>query len=517
MNDPGPSSTGAGDKPVQQQRFGHYRVTNVLGTGFTTAVYRCESEGIGRPVVVKALRSTTGRESVFFRRFEREARLLASLRHPNVIELFDYDAGVAGERPPFMVLEHVEGATLREILDRTPRLEPEEAAAIALEIARGLAHAHARGVVHRDVKPANVLVGRSAVAAGPRDSAPATDPIVVKVLDFGVAQHDGGDVDGEAGEAIGTPAYMSPEQLLGETIDARSDQFALGIVLYQMLAGARPFDGDDGRPAIQRIRRDPPRPLERSGVTVPRALERVVVRLLAKRPSDRFERTEEVIAELAAFLEPRVESIADLSALHRRVLARAGVLDERRGLREEIVSQRVGAVRGGPIRVRAVPLAPTLIGVALALVAMAVGGTTIQARLGGIREKEAPRAAPSALGDPGALPDAARIRVLVRPWAEVLVDGKRVDVTPLRQPIAVRPGRHVVLLQHPDATERRVVEVAPGQLVTVDVALPVAGANTADEFLPPPAQPPPSASVSAKPSGAPVPSTLNQPNQPNPE
>ena len=523
MNDARPGDEAPSGRGQPPARFGHYRVTGAIGTGISTAVYQAEAEGIARPVVIKVLRSTTGRESVFFRRFEHEARLLASLRHPNVIELFDYDAGAAGERPPFMVLEHIEGATLREILERTPRLPAEEAAAIALEIARGLAHAHARGVVHRDVKPANILVGRTAVEARSRE--PLDDRIVVKVLDFGVAQKDGTDVDGpdaEGGDAIGTPAYMSPEQLLGESIDARSDQFALGIVLYQLLSGVRPFDGDDGRPAIQRIRRDPPRPLERTGVTVPRALERIVLRLLAKRPADRFERTDEVAAELARFLEPRVDSMADLSPLHRRVLARAGVLDERRGapdsrgkgsaiasaIHEEAPESRATTMRAAPLRVRSVPLRPALFGVGFAVLAMAAGGSLIQARLGGIREREAPRAVASSGGDLG---DGARIRVLVRPWAEVILDGKRIDVTPLAQPIAVRPGRHVVLLQHPSATERRVVEVAQGQIVTVDVVLAVPAPNTADEFLPPPTQAPPSASAPPKPSAAPVPSSLVQP------
>ncbi len=483
-------------------RFGHYRVTGTLGNGFTTAIYRADAEGIGRTVVLKVLRSTAGRESAFFRGFEREGRLLASLRHPNIIELFDYDAGATGERPPFMVLEHVDGATLRDVLQRTPRVEPEEAAAIALEVARGLAHAHARGIVHRDIKPANILVGRTSTA-----DATTGDRVVVKVADFGVA-HERTDNEGDASEAIGTPAYMSPEQLLGDAVDHRSDQFALGIVLYQMIAGARPFDGDDGRPAIQRIRRDPPRPLRTASVPVPRALERIVLRLLAKRPADRFEKTEEVVTELARFLETRVDSLDDLSTLHRRVLARAGVIDERRGIREEPGNVRAPVVRQGPVRIRAVPFTPTLVGIALAAFAMFAGGGYIQWKLGGIREHEAPK--PLAAASADGL-DTAKIRVLVRPWAEIVLDGKRVDVTPLARPLSVRPGRHVILLQHPLVTERRVVEVGNGQMVTLDIALNVPSPNNADEFLPPPTAPSGSVSAAPKPSASSVPSTLTQP------
>lgn len=498
VNESTPPVSGRPSQVPHPTKFGHYKVTGVLGTGVTTTVYRAEAEGIGRIVVLKVLRSTTGRESVFFRRFEREAKLLSSLRHPNLIELFDYDAGTAGERPPYMVLEHVDGASLLEVLQRAPKLEPEEAAAIALEVARALAHAHARGVTHRDIKPANILIGRTSANEDQK-----SDRVVVKLADLGVA----GEANEESSEALGTPAYMSPEHLLGETLDHRADQFALGIVLYQMLAGARPFDGDDGRPAIQRIRRDPPRPFKNVGVVVPRNLERIVLRLLAKRPADRFERTDEVVAELSRFLESRVDQLDNLAAIHRRVLARGGVLDERKAIREEVVS-RVSSMRAGPVRVRAVPLTPTVIGVAIAALAMIIGGTYIQVKMGGIREREAPKPLMPVSAD---ATDTARIKVLVRPWAEVVLDGKKVDVTPLAHPLAVRPGRHVILLQHPSITERRVIDVGAGQVVTLDVALNVPSPNNADEFLPPPINPPSSASASSKPSAAPVPSTLGQP------
>jgi serine/threonine-protein kinase len=511
------SQPGAGGS--HPQKIGHYRVLGVLGTGFTTHVYRAEAEGVGRTVVLKVLRSTAGRDSVFFRRFEREARLLASLRHPNLIELFDYDAGVAGERAPYMVLEHVGGATLRDILERSPRLPPDEAAAIALEVARALAYAHRKSVIHRDVKPANILMGR-ALDRSARDSTSGTsddggERIVVKVVDFGIAQEgspEPGEGAREEGDAIGTPAYMSPEQLLGEALDHRADQFALGIVLYQMLAGARPFDGDDGRPAIQRIRRDPPRPFKSLGLTVPKELDRIVLRCLAKRPQDRFASTDELVSDLARFLEGRVDALTELSPLHRRVLARAGFLDERRGLREEEPASSKGpaSLRSAPIRVRAVPLTPTVIGIAVACLALIGGGAAIQARRGGIRsEREATRPPPPVMADPA---ETGRLRILVRPWADVVIDGRKIDTTPIGKPIALRPGKHVVLLQHPSVTERRVVEIEKGQQITMDVTLNVPATAASDEFLPPPPMASSSAAPQAKSSAPSVPSTLqNQP------
>lgn len=518
MTDLGPPSIrsagapGSSAGPAHPTRIGHYRILATLGTGFTTHVYKAEAEGLGRVVVLKVLRSTAGRDSVFFRRFEREARVLSALRHPNLVELFDYDAGAPGERPPYMVLEHVAGATLREVLERTPRLQPDEAAAIALEVARALAYAHAQQVIHRDVKPANVLLGARGARGDAATDAPPADRIVVKLVDFGIAQ-EGQEATGDGdGDAIGTPAYMSPEQLLGEAVDHRTDQFALGIVLYQMLAGARPFDGDDGRPAIQRIRRDPPRPLRTLGITVPKGLERIVLRCLAKRPADRFASTDELVTELSQFLEGREGSVADLAPHHRRVLARAGFLDDRRAARDALreeeapLSRAPVSMRTAPLRVRAVPLTPLLVGIVVAAAAMVGGGAVIQVRQGGIKsEREATRPPPPAIADPS---ETGRLRVLVRPWADVVVDGRKVDTTPLGKPIPLRPGKHVILLQHPSVTERRVIEIAAGQLVTLDVTLAVPAPAASDEFLPPPPMVSASAAPSVKATAAPVRSTL---------
>ena len=510
-------------------RIGHYRVLDVLGAGLVTTVYRAEAEGLGRIVALKVLQSKAGPESAFHRRFEKEARLLASLHHPNLIELHDFDAGAAGERAPYMVLEHVDGATLAAVLQRAKRLEPEEAAALALELARALAYAHARGVVHRDVKPANVLIGQSRDRDGDQPaSAPA--PLVVKLVDFGIADDRArrlaearatGELtreatgealaDPDAGDGIGTPAYMAPEQLLGETIDGRADQFALGIVLYQMLAGARPFDGDDGRPAIQRVRRDPPRPFRSLGVVVPRTLERITLRCLAKRPADRWATTDELVDELQRFLEERSPTggAPDLVALHRRVLGRAGVLDERRALREE-GAPALRPSRASPLRVRSVPLGPTVAGLVVALVALAAGGGFIQWRSGGIRGARASSVASAAAPAELAPNEVGWLRVLVRPWADVIVDGVKLDTTPFARALRLRVGRHVVQLVHPAATERRVVDVRAGETTLLDVALQVPSTTHADEF----SDAVPSASVApatSMPLGSPfgVPSTLS--------
>jgi predicted RNA-binding Zn ribbon-like protein len=256
---------------------------------------------------------------------------------------------------------------------------------------------------------------------------------------------------------------------------------------------------------VQRVRRDPPKSFRAYGLAVPKDLERIVLRCLAKRPSDRYEDTQDLVNELARLLEGRGDPSGELGGVHRRVLARAGILDARRALREE--APRRGQSRTSPLRVRAYPIGPTVLGLALSLVAMAAGGAVIQWRGGSIRKPHEPAPVRAASG-----PESARLRVLARPWAEIAIDGQRVDVTPIGAPVFVRPGRHVVTFAHPAAsTQRHVVDLKPGEQQTLDVALDVPVPVYPDEFAPAA----PSASVVPAPSisggiGSPfgVPSTL---------
>ena len=257
--------------------FGAYRVVEQLGSGALSTVYKAVQEPLGRTVAVKALKSTIAPGSPFAAQLEREARVLGELCHPNVVLLYDF---VKDKDQMYLVVEHVDGFSLADILAKRPRLSADLVAAIGCQLARALGHAHERGIVHRDVKPANVLVSRRGE---------------VKIVDFGIAQRDRlpsadipltrgrDDASPETNSAFGTPAYMSPEQILGEMVDARSDLFSLGVVFYQLLSGARPFDTKetkDKRASSQRIRRDPPAPLRTRAPDVPRAVERVVMRLL---------------------------------------------------------------------------------------------------------------------------------------------------------------------------------------------------------------------------------------------
>ena len=424
---------------MSSRAFGPYRVLDELGSGALATVYRAIQEPLGRLVAVKALKSTIPPTSPFAAQLEREARVLSSLGHPNIVMLHDF---VKTASQMWLVLEFVDGFSLATILGKRARFAPEFAASIGLEAARALGHAHERGVVHRDVKPANLLVSKRGD---------------VKLVDFGIAQKERlPSVDEplartsqrESDAAFGTPAYMSPEQILGETVDARSDVFSLGVMLYQLLAGSRPFDREgeaDRRAAAQRIRRDPAPPLRERAPEVPRALERIVMRCLEKLPADRFASADEVADRLEGYVRSRTSDRP--SAIALRTLVVAGLVEGEAGTDRWQIEKKK-------------PLGGALLGfVAIALV-FALGGGFLQWGARGAR------AAAQAGSKPLELVPASAggLRVLATPWAEVTVDGQRIDVTPIGRAVPLSAGPHFVILSHPNAPpERRAVTIEAGR------------------------------------------------------
>jgi serine/threonine protein kinase len=244
------------------------------------AVWRAQDEVLGRRVAVKILDPQLAADPDTLERFRAEATAAARLSHPGVVRVFD--TGVDGETC-YIVMELIDGPTLAESLAREGPMDPAETIRIARAILDVLSHAHAEGVVHRDVKPTNVLTGDHAV----------------KVADFGIAKAAFARNDlTTTGKLLGTAKYLSPEQAAGERVDARADLYAVGILMYEMLTGRVPFDAEtDLATAMLRITRHPtpPRALRRG---IPRDLERVVMRALARDPGERFQSAEDMRAEL---------------------------------------------------------------------------------------------------------------------------------------------------------------------------------------------------------------------------
>ncbi len=267
---------------------GKYRIDAVIGIGGMATVYRATRLRIGDAVAMKILHGELLREPKFAERFEREAQAAARLKHPNVVAVYDF--GVSEDGVIYLVMELVEGRNLHDAIKTEAPMPIGSAAAIVRQICAALAEAHRHDIVHRDIKPANIVV----------DDSP--DGVRVKVLDFGIASLRGGTMMTftQTGTVMGTPAYMSPEQCLGEDLDGRSDVYSLGVVLFEMLCGVVPFNSPTATAVVmQHVQQEPP-PLRVLNISVPAPVERVVLRALAKRREDRPQSARALADELGA-------------------------------------------------------------------------------------------------------------------------------------------------------------------------------------------------------------------------
>ncbi len=251
---------------------GRYRLEASIGTGGMAQVFRGIDTTLDRTVAIKILAPQFASDPSFVDRFRREAQAAARLNHPNIVNV--YDTGVDGDTN-YSVMEYVEGRTLAEYLATGGRLSPTKAAEIAEKVAEALAAAHAQGVIHRDIKPANIMVTRDGR---------------VKVMDFGIARLVAGpDTVEQTAAVLGTAAYLSPEQAQGEAVDARSDLYSLGVVLYEILAGRPPFTGDSAMAVAYKHVQETPVPPSTLNPDVPPQLDAVVMRSLAKNPANRYQ------------------------------------------------------------------------------------------------------------------------------------------------------------------------------------------------------------------------------------
>ena len=276
------------------ERLGPYEIVSPIGSGGMGDVYRARDTRLSRDVAVKGLPEKRARDEDRQRRFEVEARAAGALSHPNIVAIHDVGSH---EGIPYVVQELLDGETLRDRLDEGP-LPTRKALDYALQIARGLAAAHDRGTLHRDLKPANIFVTRDGL---------------VKILDFGLAKlaqnGDGGSDSAStgvstmvrgttAGSVLGTVGYMAPEQAHGKAADHRSDIFAFGAVLYEMLKGRRAFLGESAIATMSAIIKEEPQELSDPGRVLPPGLERLVFHCLEKRPDDRFQSAKDLVFDL---------------------------------------------------------------------------------------------------------------------------------------------------------------------------------------------------------------------------
>lgn len=414
------------------ERVRDYRVTEEVGSGGMAVVYKGIQESLGRTVAIKALKTSMSAEDNVVARFRREALTVASLQHENLINLYDFfhERGAL-----FMVMEYVEGIDLYDLLERCPRVPHDAAAIIALQVARALDYAHFRGIVHRDVKPANVMISKLGE---------------VKLTDFGIARVQESDLT-QTGIGLGTPSYMSPEQIIGDPIDHRSDIWSLGVVCYQMLAGEKPFVDGNQRSALQKIRLDRPTPVRKLNPDCPRDLESIVLRCVRKVPQDRYGSAQELVIALEHYLATRVSTnyrarLVTFLREHEVITA-----DETSAMLHPALvgdnstagtGSRKAAVKSRGVRAWLLALFTLAVG--------AAGGWLLAQRLPaellGITRHTVPSVqveSPAESDPPGYL------RVLAHPWAHIRVDGAPQATTPFAEPIELEPGTHTVMLENP--------------------------------------------------------------------
>ncbi len=404
------------------ERIGNCRIVEEVASGGMAVVYRAIQEPLGRTVAIKALKSSAAAEEHVVTRFEREAKSLATLQHENIIHVYDFHR----ERGAlFIVMEYVQGIDLYDLLEKCGRLPYDTAAIIAMQVARALDYVHYRSIVHRDIKPANVMLSRQGG---------------VKVMDFGIARDTNFTDLTEAGTGIGTPAYMSPEQVLGDKLDARSDIFSLGVVLYQMVTGKKPFVEDEKRSAMHKIRLEKHVSARKLNPDIPRELERIIDRCLEKQPRDRWRSAQHMVMALERFLARHVEMNH-----HARIvlfLRAQNVITQLEA--DEYLNP--SAVSGGSSQAQ--PNMQARHTVRAGMVAHAVTFGVLALMLGLIH-----------VAPLGATPvtnvvvnqtvGRGFIRVHAYPWAKISIDGRPSGETPIDKPIELLDGSHTVKFEHP--------------------------------------------------------------------
>jgi predicted Ser/Thr protein kinase len=416
------------------ERIGNCRIVEEVASGGMAVVYRAVQDPLGRTVAIKALKSSAAVEENVATRFEREAKSLAMLQHENIIHVYDFhhERGAL-----FIVMEYVQGIDLYDLLEKCGRFPYDVATIIAMQVARALDYVHYRGIIHRDIKPANVMLAR---AGG------------VKVMDFGIARDSSlGDLT-EAGTGIGTPAYMSPEQVLGDKLDARSDIFSLGVVLYQMLTGKKPFVEDEKRSAMHKIRLEKHISARKLNPEIPRELERIIDKCLEKQPRDRWRSAQHMVMALERFLAKHVEMNH-----HARIVLflRAQNVITQLEAEEYLNPQALGGDKAGGL-----PNMQARHAVRAGLVAHAVTFGVLALILGLIHVAPL-QATPHTPLTVTAGPGKGFVRLHAIPWATITENGADIGITPIGRPLEVTEGRHRFMFTHPGfAPVERSVDVS---------------------------------------------------------
>ena len=271
------------DNNIGKKLDGRYELLELIGVGGMADIYRARDIQEDRIVAVKILKTEFAGSDEFLRRFRNESKAIALLSHPNIVKI--YDVGFT-EKVQFIVMEYVDGITLTDYIEQQGVLKWRDAIHFTVQVLRALQHAHDRGIVHRDVKSSNIMLLRDGT---------------IKVMDFGIARFNRENNKTMSEKTIGSVHYISPEQARGDITDERSDIYSVGVALYEMLTGKKPFDGDTAVAiALKHMQSNPQKPTEINS-TIPEGLEQIVLRAMQKNPAARYQTAGEMISDLEEF------------------------------------------------------------------------------------------------------------------------------------------------------------------------------------------------------------------------
>lgn len=320
---------------------GRYQINGFIGEGGMSRVWRALDQNTGKYVAIKVLREEYSEDESFIRRFDREAQAASRMSHPNIVNLLD--VGVEDDGTRYLVMEYVQGKTLKRFIQESGALRPEIASQIIIRVLAALQHAHQNGVVHRDIKPQNILIDKEGT---------------VKVADFGIARMANAQTVNQSDENVmGSVYYFSPEQARGAAVDARSDIYSVGVVFYEMLTGRVPFTGDTPVTIAMQHLQTPPTPPNEVNPSVSSALDFVVLHAMEKKPRRRYQTAEEMLRDVRLALEHPDTILAAREEAERREKA-----ERERERRHKNVRRRVRVMRAVLVSVFSLLLVGAIIG-----------------------------------------------------------------------------------------------------------------------------------------------------------
>ncbi len=407
-----------------KKKIGNYKIIHQIGQGGMATVYLGVQVSLERKVAIKELMPSLLQDEEMVERFKREARSSASLTHEGIVSVYDF---WKDKSSLYLVMEYLEGKNLEEVLEEMGPLPISAVAMIGARVADALHYSHQRGIIHRDVKPSNIFITRR------RE---------VKLTDFGIAYTPQEPTLTQKGIAIGTPAYMSPEQIKGQKPDQRSDIFSLGVVLYELVTGTPPFTADDDEGVVTKILEKRPRWPKMINGEISWRLQWTILRSLRKNPKRRFQRMED--------LKIAIEKLLPKTSQRRE-----------QGWNEFIETVFSDGTEVPKASLFLMKKSKWAFAIAM-VVAVVLGYGQLKSRdmihpvkwLARIRGKPSD----SQSGDFG------RVKVVVYPWATIHVDGKYVTTTPTANPIVLPPGRHHLLFTHSTFGSRTMeIDLKPGE------------------------------------------------------